>query len=308
MPPYQTTPENSLLGTEFTLNRSYHDAGDPILVSSAYAGLRLWRNTAVANLQPNQSLNLGTDVLGYEWDVNPAINAVPLWGTNVAPLIPNANDASPTEVGVQFQSQTNGYVLGVRFYKGNQNTGTHVGHLWTASGTLLATATFTNESATGWQQVLFSNPVAVTAGTTYVASYYAPNGRYSVDPGYFMFGGYSNGPLTTLPDKAAASGTLLGAVTFTNESASGWQEADFSSPIAVTAGTTYVVSYFAPNGHYAGDNRYFANSGVDTGVLNALSNQAANGNGVYLYDSDAFPTKSFKATNYWVDVVFNSGG
>ena len=40
------------------------------------------------------------------------------------------------------------------------------------SGTLLASATFTNESASGWQQVNFSNPVPITAGTTYVASYH----------------------------------------------------------------------------------------------------------------------------------------
>ena len=31
---------------------------------------------------------------------------------------------------------------------------------------------------TGWHQAMFSSPVAVTANTTYVASCYAPNGRY----------------------------------------------------------------------------------------------------------------------------------
>ena len=39
--------------------------------------------------------------------------------------------------------------------------------LWSATGTLLATATFTNETASGWQQANFSNPVPITAGTTY---------------------------------------------------------------------------------------------------------------------------------------------
>ena len=67
----------------------------------------------------------------------------------------------------------------MRFYKGAGNTGTHVGNLWSSSGTLLATATFSGESASGWQQVTFSSPVAVTANTTYVASYFAPNGHYS---------------------------------------------------------------------------------------------------------------------------------
>ena len=32
-------------------------------------------------------------------------------------------------------SSAAGYILGLRFYKGNGNTGTHVGHLWTTDGT-----------------------------------------------------------------------------------------------------------------------------------------------------------------------------
>ena len=70
-------------------------------------------------------------------------------------MTPNA-----VNLGVKFQSDVAGYITGIRFYKGPSNTGTHVGHLWTASGALLATATFTNETASGWQQVNFANPVA----------------------------------------------------------------------------------------------------------------------------------------------------
>ena len=44
--------------------------------------------------------------------------------------------------------------------------------LWSSTGTLLATGTFSNETASGWQELDFSSPVAVTAGTTYVASYF----------------------------------------------------------------------------------------------------------------------------------------
>ena len=54
-----------------------------------------------------------------------------------------------------------GSITGIRFYKGAGNGGTHVGHLWTLSGTLLATATFTGETASGWQQVSFASPVAI---------------------------------------------------------------------------------------------------------------------------------------------------
>ena len=41
--------------------------------------------------------------------------------------------------------------------------------------------------ASGWQQLTFTTPVDITAGTTYVASYYAPRGHYSASPGYFYW-------------------------------------------------------------------------------------------------------------------------
>ena len=63
------------------------------------------------------------------------------------------NDPNAVDLGVKFQASTNGTIIGIRFYKGPQNTGTHTGDLWTTSGTLLASATFTNETASGWQQV-----------------------------------------------------------------------------------------------------------------------------------------------------------
>jgi len=49
----------------------------------------------------------------------------------------------------------------------------------------------------------------------------------------------------------ALDGTLLGTVNFTGESASGWQEAYFATPIAVTAGTYYIVSYHSSGGEYS---------------------------------------------------------
>src|SRR5208283_1815748 len=129
----------------------------------------------------------------------------------------------------------NGSVSGIRFYKSTANTGTHVGNLWSSAGTLLTTATFASESASGWQQV------------------------------------------------------------------------NFSTPVAITAGTTYIASYFAPVGHFADDMKYFASSGVTNGPLTALSNSAAGGNGVYLYGaSGGFPTNSYQSSNYWVDVVFST--
>jgi hypothetical protein len=130
-------------------------------------------------------------------------DSVSLFSPTATPANPNWPDSSALEVGVQFQSSVAGTITGIRFYKGPQNTGTHVGNLWDSNGNLLARATFRNETASGWQQATFRHPVTISAGTTYVASYYAPNGFYAADGGYFSRA-VTNGPLT-----APASGNGL---------------------------------------------------------------------------------------------------
>src|SRR5687767_16016767 len=98
---------------------------------------------------------------------------------------------------MKFRANESGYITGVRFYKGAGNAGTHIGKLYNAAGGLLASITFTDETATGWQEALFDVPVQVVAGQTYVASYYAPTGRYAVNTGYFNTA-TTVGPLTAL--------------------------------------------------------------------------------------------------------------
>jgi len=130
-----------------------------------------------------------------------------LWTSAAVPAIPTAPDATPIEVGVRFTADVNGRITGIRFYKGAANTGTHVANLWSAAGTLLATATFTAESSAGWQQVRFPAPVAITAGTTYVASYFAPNGGYSKSEGYFA-SARDNAPLHAPADGSGGANGL----------------------------------------------------------------------------------------------------
>jgi hypothetical protein len=155
-----------------------------------------------------------------------------IWAASAVPATPSVSENSAVNLGVKFRSDIAGYITGVRFYKGGGNTGTHVGSLWSSSGQLLGQATFSNETASGWQQVNFAAPVPIAANTTYVASYLAPVGGYAFDVGYFA-------------------------------------------------------------------------SGVDNAPLHALSNSAAAGNAVFAYSSSSvFPTSSYNATNYWVDVVF----
>lgn len=114
-----------------------------------------------------------------------AANATSLFD-GLVPATAAVNDPDAIELGTVFTPSQNGTVTAVKFYKGTGNTGTHTGSIWSADGTTrLAQVAFTRETATGWQSATFSTPVAVTAGTSYVVSYYAPNGRYSATPNYF---------------------------------------------------------------------------------------------------------------------------
>lgn len=155
------------------------------------------------------------------------------YGASTVPSIVNAHDGQSVELGFKFESVVDGQLVGLRFYKSADNTGTHVGNLWSATGDLLASATFTNETSDGWQEVLFSTPVSLPAGTTYVASYHT-DGNYSADPGSFA--------------NAQTNGALI---------------APASTP--------------------------------------------GSGNGLYAYGSSSlFPTNSYNATGYGVDVLFKA--
>jgi fibronectin type 3 domain-containing protein len=125
--------------------------------------------------------------------------------TTQVPVTAADTDSGAVELGVAFTSSQAGTVTGVRFYKGITNTGTHTGSLWSAAGARLATSTFTGESASGWQTVTFPTGVPVTAGTTYVASYLAPQGHYAVTQNFFTTA-LINGPLTA---PAAGNGRYL---------------------------------------------------------------------------------------------------
>ncbi len=423
-----------------------------------------------------------------------------LWSNSTTPSVVNIGESDSLELGVRFSANADGLITGIRYYKSAGNTGTHTGKLWSSNGQLLASVTFTGESNSGWQEAQFSTPVAITAGQTYVASYFAPNGNFSVDRGYFEQS-YNRGPLTVqngggvfrygnnsafpsqshqnsnywvdvlfteqaVPDTTAptvtsvtptngagsvaittaprvifseamdaatittgtvrlldngmavsatviynagtrtatitpssplansssytisvlggaggvtdlagnplettftstfttapvtvstsslwsnsttpsvvnigesdslelgvrfsanadglitgiryyksagntgthtgklwsSNGQLLASVTFTGESNSGWQEAQFSTPVAITAGQTYVASYFAPNGNFSVDRGYFEQS-YNRGPLTVQ-----NGGGVFRYgNNSAFPSQSHQNSNYWVDVLF----
>lgn len=173
--------------------------------STDTSALRLQANTAsnfIVKVEEEQSkdseVTHAAETVGYI-----AINQLTpsdytIWPSDAVPTTVDAGSDGAQELGVKFRSDLNGYITGIRFYKAAANTGTHVANLWTSTGMLLATATFTNETQSGWQEVAFAKPVPITANTVYVASYFCPAGHQSVDRNYFESKGMDSAPLHAL--------------------------------------------------------------------------------------------------------------
>jgi WD40 repeat protein len=543
-----TSPANGGTGINVgaSVTGTFTQAMDPATINTSSFELRNSANTLVsanitydaatrtAKLEPNGNLALNTTYTAtfkggtiknqvgaalatdYVWSFTtagqPCSQQQPcqIWTNSPTPANPSANDPNAVELGVKFKSDLDGFISGIRFYKSTQNTATHIGTLWSSTGQQLGRATFTNESASGWQQVSFSSPVQVTANTVYVASYHTTAGRYASDNNFFASSGVDNGPIHALSNSASGgngvynysstpvfpnstyqatnywvdaiftssapaeipptvnsttpgtsttgiststtvkatfskamnsatitsstfelrgsnnalvaanvtydaatttatlapntaltpntsytatikggssgvkdqagnplsqdytwsfttgsgitvwdntatpsilvdtdtaavelgfkfrsdvsgfikgirfyksssntgthvgtlwniSGTQLATATFANETASGWQEVSFSSPVAITANTVYVASYHTNVGRYSKTENFFTSSSVDRPPLHALQNGTNGGNGVYQYSSPpAFPNSTYLSTNYWVDVVFST--
>jgi len=111
---------------------------------------------------------------------------------------PRTYEDSPVELGVKFSSSSAGIVRGIRFFSANNVGGEYTGHLWDASGNLLASATFSKVTVNGWQEVLFSEPVAIAPGVVYIASYYNPAGVYAATSGGLTASVYNGQSLTAL--------------------------------------------------------------------------------------------------------------
>jgi len=142
-----------------------------------------------------------------------------IWSPSATPARMEV-DASAVELGLKFRADVDGTITGVRFYKYAQNTGTHIGSLWTTDGTQLATVTFANETASGWQQAIFTAPVAITANTIYVVSYHTNTGFYGLtEPGFTT--AVDNAPLHALSNTTAVGNGVFAysaGVAFPNQS------------------------------------------------------------------------------------------
>jgi hypothetical protein len=180
-------------------------------------------------------------------------------------------DPNSVELGVKVWSNNAGSFTAVRFYKGPQNKGPHTARVWDyATKQVLATATFSKETGSGWQEAALNPAVPVTAGNTYVISYHAPRGYYSVTPYYFQAakvsgslnapsganGVYAYGDSPVFPNLTSQSSNYFVDVVFTaaaspaptptpKQSVSlGWT----ASPTPSVTG--YRVKYGTQSGHY----------------------------------------------------------
>lgn len=174
-------------------------------------------------------------------------NDVPIGGTitNFVPTVENIWPASyplpipPTEtdlsvtLGVKFRSSVSGFVKGIRFFSPDDvSTGDFTGQLWSESGDLLASGTFSAVTASAWQELTFATPILIDANTIYVASYHTTSINY-VQTQNGLVNDVSNGSLTA-PGSASVGGngvyTYGGTPTFPTESVDGhyWVDVMFA--------------------------------------------------------------------------------
>ena len=180
----------------------------------------------------------------FSWSFTTAGAQCPcsIWQNGTPTGAVDDSDTSAVNLGLKFQANVSGFINAVRFYKESDNTGTHLGSLWSSTGTLLASGTFSNETASGWQELDFSTPVQVTAGTTYVASYHTNTGHYAITSNG-LASAVTNGPLTALASGgvyAYGSGNAFPSSTF--NASNYWVDVVYSQTAGATPPTVTTVT------------------------------------------------------------------
>ena len=162
------------------------------------------------------------------------------------PASPDSGDATSVELGVRFSSSVEGSVTGIRFYKSDPNTGTHIGSLWSDTGERLASVTFEEESEAGWQEAALDRPVSLTPGAHYVASYLAPRGHYAADAGA-LAAPHDGDPLTVPVDGGLFDYGSGGFPTATHNQSNYYVDVVFRADRATSAGDPGTAGGSDPN-------------------------------------------------------------
>lgn len=131
---------------------------------------------------------------------------VNIFNSNIEPDSPGEqtdNDGAYT-LGVQFNTSENGRILAIRFYKAivqgvdSDTDITYNVQLWSQSALmpLGQGSAIIKAGVNGWQEIALATPVAITVGTTYIASYTTdPTGYYAFTSNFFTTAA-TNLPLT----------------------------------------------------------------------------------------------------------------
>jgi hypothetical protein len=205
---------------------------------------------------PNRAVTLsGANITGVNFVAT--INTVgEILFTSQTPALLNQSDGSSTnyELGVAFSAHIGGSITAIRFWKDARETGTHTGHLWTATGQLLATAVFSNETGSGWQQANLPAAVQIAANTQYVASVNTGSSYFVVTSGG-LAAQITNQDLTTVvgnnglygsrgqfPTSSYRNSNYFRDLVFSPGSVSFFTASGNVSPAASGAGTTLTLS------------------------------------------------------------------
>jgi Domain of unknown function (DUF4082)/Concanavalin A-like lectin/glucanases superfamily len=98
-----------------------------------------------------------------------------------------------------------------------------------------------------------------------------------------------------------STGENLATATSESERASGWVTVQLTTPVKVTAGLPYVVSFNAPEGHFQ-----FADEATNPGTYPIRNGPLTAHNGFYLYGGAGYPSAQ-TSFYYYVDLVFKTG-
>ena len=204
------------------------NGADPTASSPAYANTIAVAQTTTIRARGFKSGMTDSDIASAIYQIVPPGADWTIF-TNQTPVDANVVEAQGLELGVKFTSTAAGRISAVRYYKSTSETGSHIGRIWSATGTQLASATLTNETSSGWQEALLSNPLTISASTVYVVSVNYNTAYVASNNG--LASAIVNGPLSTV---AGSNGVYGTAGTFPTQT---YQNSNYFRDVLFTEGS-----------------------------------------------------------------------
>ncbi len=195
----QTVQLRNASGTPIAGALSYDAATSTVRLKPA-ASLALHSTYDVAISTSLRSADGSRLASALNWSFTTGGCPCSIWGDQDAP----ASTGLPTvdgrpggfhdyELGTKLRVTEPTELVALRYWRDASETGAHVGRVWNGSGTQIASATFTGETASGWQRQRLAGPVTLQPGTTYTVSV-GVNTRYGMTRSG-LAGQLSTGPL-----------------------------------------------------------------------------------------------------------------